>query len=213
MSYRRESDDRVAEFAGNLAQVLAGHKVNCFSDAESDALAAELGALSASFLAKIATSQTLTKQLRSANSEKRDDRMETDEKLGNVLAKLIAAQGSEADFDICGFSYRKKWTRVVAQQPDRLSVTDKGGGVNEIKYRGNNTPNSVNYEIHRRSGKNGEWALLTVVTKQSYVDTLDNPGTHYEYKVRAAASSNTSSFSGVGAVNTHMRLAKREDQS
>jgi hypothetical protein len=213
MSYRRLSAIETANFAQAVAHALANHQVSCLSDTVADALAAEIRPVNDDLIFQIKESAIQADILKSINTKKNEREAEIIDLISRVHTIIKGARGSEADFEVCGFSYRKKWTRVVAQEPDQLSVADIGNGINKIKFRGNNPPNRVNYEIFRRQGKSGEWRLLAATPKQSYTDVLENPDPYYEYKVRAKASSSTSGFSNTGAVNTHARMAKSVDKT
>jgi hypothetical protein len=117
------------------------------------------------------------------------------------------------DLDICGFKNPRKWTRVVADQPDNLAATDIGNGLVKIRFDGNNPRNRVRYEIWRREGKAGPWLLICTVSKQSHIDEPENRGRYYEYKVRAVAASTESSFSNVGAIHTYARMQGIKDEA
>lgn len=208
MDYRRLGIDRTAQFAGNLAQTLAAHKVSCLPDSVADAFAAQLAGLSTGLISDIQESLELKGRLMAVNTRKQSRQLEIIDILSQVQTMIVGGRGSEADFDVCGFSPRKKWSRVVARKPNKLSVTDRGYGVNEIRFEGNNPVNRVNYEIWRREGKSGPWAMVASIRKQKYIDHPENKNSYYEYKVRAAAATSVSAFSNLGAVNTDARRIK-----
>jgi hypothetical protein len=208
MDYRRLGIERTAQFAGNLAQTLAAHKVICLPDSVADAFAAQLAGLSSELQDDIQESLELKGRLMAVNTNKQSRQSEIVEILSQVQTMIIGRRGNDEDFDICGFSPRKKWSRVVARTPDKLSVRDRGYGVNEIRFEGNNPVNRVNYEIWRREGKSGPWAMVASIRKQKFIDEPENKNSYYEYKVRAAAATSVSAFSNLGAVNTDARKIK-----
>ena len=212
MSYRRQSDSDLAQFAAILAQTLADHKVKCLPDPVADAYAAELAPISDAFGDDIQESVETTNKLRGINARKNDRREQVVDVVAEIYKMIRANRDhTDVDLDICGFNSPRKWTRVVAKVPSKLAVTDIGNGLNKIKFAGNNARNSVGYEIWRREGKDGEWTLLITIRKQSHIDKLERPGRFYAYKVRAVASSTVSAFSNIGAVNTHARTQKEPE--
>lgn len=81
-----------------------------------------------------------------------------------------------------------------------MSAFGYSNGVNKIRFSGNNRNGRVNYEIWRRHGDTVGWSLHATTKRQRFTDTPVTPGQYYEYKVRAAAATNTSNFSNAAVV-------------
>ncbi len=121
--------------------------------------------------------------------------------MAQVKNALIAGLAPKDQYDLCGFDYKETSTGPYqAQDPTELSAFGYSNGVNEMKFRGNNSLNSVVFEIWRRHGDEGPWGLLATTKKQSFTDTPVTPGQYYEYKVRATAAKSVSNFSNSAVV-------------
>ena len=78
--------------------------------------------------------------------------------------------------------------------PIELAAEGREGRTNVVKFRGNNEQTAI-YEIWRRHGDSGEWALHETISSESFDDAEVKPGQYYEYKVRAVSGEQTSEFS------------------
>jgi hypothetical protein len=78
--------------------------------------------------------------------------------------------------------------------PIELAAEGREGRINVVTFRGNNDV-SATYEIWRRHGDSGEWAVHQTTPGQSFEDAGVKPGQYYEYRVRAVSGDNKSEFS------------------
>lgn len=201
MNYRKMNANATADFAGNVATLLAGTQLSAIDVNVRNDLLAALGTLPAS-LSTAAADQMAAYDRAIATTSVRDDiKAVVDTIMSQVSASLRAGLASKEQFDLCGFDYPfGTRSRKVPSAPTDLSAFGSSNGVNKCRFRGNNKPGSVSYEIWRREGRDGVWALLKTATKQSFVDSPVTPGQYYEYKVRAIAPTATSAFSGTAVV-------------
>lgn len=200
MNYRRLSDTDLAQFAKNIFKRLSSGALSCFDQALSDQLAAELGPECEAFAADLSESLELRSRLASVNARKREHRTSLIDRLASVSKHMRSKGASGADHDLCGFTFRKGWTRIMANDPADLVVTGMSNGVNVVSFDGNNTSQVVKYEIWRRGRGDKKWAFLGNSSRQTYFDQPVVPGDFYEYKVRAIGSHNESNWSNVGSV-------------
>jgi hypothetical protein len=200
MSYRERNDAELANSVRSLINSLSAHKVTCLDNALADTLAAQLASLNTAFEADIEESATITARKLEVNSRKRDRRAQIINSLSTVQRYLDAAHGSAANYERCGFSFRRKWTSVVAKQPDNLSAVGDWTRGNKLKFDGNNTRGSVIYEVSRSEGRSGNWSFAGSTKKQSFTDKTAVPGQCYQYRVRAVAPRSTSDYSNEAIV-------------
>jgi hypothetical protein len=190
-----------ADFAENVATLLGGTELSAIdSNVRTDLLTA-IGTLPASLATAAADSMVAHDEAIAATSAQTDLKAELDTILGQVAANLRAGLAPKEQFDLCGFDYPfGPRSRKIPAAPTDLSAFGTSNGLNTGRFKGNNTPGSVQYEIWRRQGDEGEWMLLKTTTKQSFSDTPVTPGQYYEYKVRAIAATAVSAFSGTAVV-------------
>ncbi len=200
MNYRDLSDAELVDFAKNVAKKLTEHEVTCLDNAVADDLAAALTPLNAGFETKIEESAESEATTQAINAQKRAQRSQVEEKLGNIQDFLTANNGDEADYDRCGFNFPKTRSTVIANDPTELTAVGTSNGVNTLTFKGNNKSGTVVYEIWRRQGDEGPWGIIATTRKQGYADTPVTPGQYYEYKVRAVAAKSTSNFSNSAVV-------------
>lgn len=121
--------------------------------------------------------------------------------MSQVKNALLAGLAPKDQYDLCGFDYREFASGPYQPaDPTELSAFGYSNGVNEVKFRGNNKPGYVVYEIWRRHGDTAAWALHSTTSKQAFSDTPVTPGQYYEYKVRATAAKAVSNFSNSAVV-------------
>jgi len=81
------------------------------------------------------------------------------------------------------------------KKPSDLSATGLSNGINRIEFSGRNEASEVSFEIWRRHGDSGDWALLDTTRDQTFEDAPVTPGQYYEYKVRAKKEDGVSELS------------------
>jgi hypothetical protein len=201
MNFRKMDANATADFAENIATLLGGTELSAIdSNVRTDLLTA-IGTLPASLATAAADAMVARDEAIAATSVRDEIKIELDTILGQVAANLRAGLAPKAQFDLCGFDYPfGVRSRTVPNAPTDLSAFGTSNGLNTGKFTGNNRHGSVQYEIWRREGDEGEWMLLKTTTKQSFSDTPVTPGQYYEYKVRAIAATAVSAFSGSAVV-------------
>lgn len=209
MDFRRLGDGELAGFTKNVVNRLTDHEIDCLPDETADLLAAGLALLNDAFEADIERTRVLEAELRSLYASRRTRQPQIIRKLSQVAKTLGARHGTAADYELCGFSPRRSWTRIVAQDPTDLVVTGQPNGVNVLRFKGNNRRGNIRYEIWRRKSRSDEWSLIDTTAKQSFRDSPVVPGQYYEYKVRAAAAKTESNFSDIAVVYPDGPSAKK----
>ena len=79
-------------------------------------------------------------------------------------------------------------TPVKPQRPLQLSVTGTSNGVAELRYKGNNNPGRVTYQIWARIGGTGPFHIIGFSRRQRFKHTGAKPGIPILYRVRAQAA-------------------------
>ena len=120
--------------------------------------------------------------------------------MSRVRDALKAGVAPKKQYDLCGFDYPASRSMYEAQDPTNLSAFGYSNGVNTVRFKGNNKPGQVIYEMWRRHGDTAGWALHATTRKQSFTDTGIVPGQYYEYRVRAVAAKTVSNFSNSAVV-------------
>jgi hypothetical protein len=201
MNFRRLSDNDLADFASNVLALLGGTELSAIDTAVRTALTTAIGTLPDDFGQQVRDASNAEGTRMAAVSVKNDSRDQLLAFMSQVRNALLAGVAPKNQYDLCGFDFRDAPVgNYVAQDPTELSAFGYSNGVNTIKYKGNNAPNSVVYEIWRRQGDTGELILHATTKKQSFEDTPVTPGQYYEYKVRAVASKSVSNFSNPAVV-------------
>ena len=201
MNYRQMNAAATADFAENVATLLGGTELSAIDPAIRTDLLTLIGTLPADLAAAQADVVVQHDQAKASVSARDAIKYDLDTVLSQVAANLRAGLAPKEQFDLCGFTYPfGERTRVVPVAPTNLSAFGTSNGVNTGRFTGNNKHGSVQYEIWRREGDDGDWMLLKTTTKQSFSDAPVTPGQYYEYKVRARAASEVSAFSGTAVV-------------
>jgi hypothetical protein len=201
MNYRKLDANATADFAENVATLLGGTELSAIdSNVRADLLTA-IGTLPASLSTAAAGKVVAYDQAIAATSARDDIKIELDTILGRVAANLRAGLAPKDQFDLCGFDYPfGVRSRKIPDAPTDLSAFGTSNGLNAGRFQGNNPHGTVQYQIWRREGHEGDWMLLDTTSKQSFSDSPVVPGQYYEYKVRAKAATATSAFSGTAVV-------------
>jgi hypothetical protein len=190
-----------ADFAENVATLLGGTALSVIDPAVRTDLLTLIGTLPADLAAAQADVLVQYDQAIASVSARNAIKSELDTVLSQVAANLRAGLAPKEQFDLCGFDYPfGARSRVIPAAPTALSAFGTSNGLNTGRFTGNNAHGSVQYEVWRREGDEGEWMLLKTTTKQSFSDSPVVPGQYYEYKVRAKAATEISAFSGTAVV-------------
>lgn len=200
MDFRRLSDADLVDAAKNVEQQLIAHNVDGIDNTLADALAATLTALNPPFETVIENSVVQTAEKQSVIADKQTMRDELLAKLATVRNYLVAAESPKKAYEVCGFTFPKVRSTVVANDPSDLAGEGRSNGVNYLKWNGNNRTGTVVYEIWRRYGDGLPFVLHGTTRKQVYQDSPVQPGGEYTYKVRAVAATNTSNFSNTALI-------------
>ncbi len=201
MNFRRISDAELADFAQNVANVLAGGGLAALDPVVRAELVAALGSLP----------DTLAEEARRAMASKEASmsdvsiRNQTGDTVRAMLARvrnsLKASVAPNDQYALCGFDQPRKAVRIyMAGDPTDLSAECFSNGENRLRFVGNSRYGNVIYQIWRRDSKQGEWLMHATVQKQSFIDDPVKVGKYYEYKIRAVAARSVSNFSNVAMV-------------
>ncbi len=201
MYHRRLNANSTVDLAGNVAALLSGTELDSIDINVRNALLAEIGTLPDELASASLDMMVQYDRAIAATSVRNGIKQRLDVILSKVNANLRAGLAPKQQFDLCGFSYPfGPRSRVIPNAPTDLSAAGTSNGENKLRFTGNNQPKSVQYEIWRRDGGEGEWMLLAISGKQSFTDSPVLPGRRCEYKVRARSATETSAFSGVASV-------------
>lgn len=201
MNYRRLTDNDLADFAGNVAALLAGTQLTSINTAVRTQMATAIGTLPADLGTQTAAAGVAEAERMAAVSLKNATREQLLAYMAQVKNLLLAGLAPKSQYDLCGFDFRAEPAKVYEPQvPTGLSAFGYSNGVNALKFAGNNDRNSVVYEIWRRHGDTAQWAPYATTKKQSFKDAPVTPGQYYEYKVRAVAAKSVSNFSNPAVV-------------
>jgi len=200
MNFRLLTENDLADFAANVAALLAGTELVSIDPAVRTDLAAAIGTLPTTLATQTAASAVAEDERKASVSSKNDTRFQLIALMSQVRDALKAGLAPKKEYDLCGFDYRKEAATVIAADPKDLSAEGTSNGVNYLVWSGNNKNGTVVYEIWRIAGDTDPWALHATTKKQSYTDTPVTPGQVYNYKVRAVAASTVSNFSNTAVV-------------
>jgi hypothetical protein len=201
MNFRQMNAGMTSDFAENVVTLLSGSALSAIDPAVRADLLTLIGTLPADLAAARADVLVQYDEAIASVSARNAIKSELDTVLSRVAASLRAGLAPKEQFDLCGFNYPfGPRSRVIPAAPVDLSVFGTSNGLNAGRFTGNNKPASVQYEVWRREGAEGEWMLLKTATKQSFTDWPVKPGQYYEYKVRAKAATDISAFSGTAVV-------------
>jgi hypothetical protein len=200
MNFRRLSSADLADFAANVASLLAGPELTAIDPPLRAELLAALGTLPAELEDKTLAAVIAEDERRAAVSDRNATRVEIRSVLARVRDSLGAGVAPRAQYVLCGFDGGAPRARIyVAADPSDLSAAGTSNGVNSLRFAGNNRIGQVVYEIWRREA-DGPWAIHATTRRQSFEDTPVTPGMHYQYKVRAVAARSMSNFSNTAVV-------------
>lgn len=201
MKLDKLSPTELAQFAINFLALLAGTELSAIESHVRAILIAAIGTLPDEVMTQDADAEA--SQL--ATNAKFALRNESTGKLLKALRQgrdsLSAGDAPGSQFELAGFGARDtSRSTYVAQIPSDLAVDGFSNGANIGRFKGNNKSGSVTYEIYRREGDTGDWALCAAGKETKFTDAPVTPGQYYEYKVRAKASKNVSLFSNSAVV-------------
>lgn len=200
MNFRAISENDLADFAANVALLLAGTELVSIDDRVRTALATAIGALPATLATQAADAAIAEGARKARVSERNATRKQIRVLMGQVRDALKAGLAPKKEYDLCGFDYPAERSTYEAQSPTNLSAFGYSNGINKIRFSGNNRPGRVVYEVWRRHGDTADWGLHATTKRQSHTDTGITPGQYYEYKVRAVAAKSVSYFSNSAVV-------------
>lgn len=201
MNFRRLTDNDLADFAENVKTLLSGTEISAIDTVTRTSLVTAIGTLPEDLDELVLMAMTSEGERKAVVSTKNTARESLISLMAQVRNALVAGLAKKEQFDLCGFDYREKAQGTyAAQDPTELSAFGYSNGVNTLKFKGNNRTGSVVYEIWRREGETGTWAVLSTTKKQSFTDTPVVPGQFYEYKVRATAARSVSNFSNAAVI-------------
>jgi len=201
MNFRRLSDKELADFAANVLSLLGGTQLKSIDTSVRTKLVTALGTLPVDLSTQTATAGVAEGVRKAAVSSKNTMRFQITAIMAQVKTALLAGVAPKEQYDLCGFDSRSPVIGpYVPADPTELSAFGYSNAINIIKWRGNNRSGSVVYELWRRQGDTGAWALLATTKKQTFTDAPVTPGQYYEYKARARASKTISHFSNSAIV-------------
>ena len=201
MNFRKLSDKALADFGANVLTLLGGTQLKAIDAAVRTKLVTALGTLPADLSTQSATAGIAETARKAATSTKNTTRFQLEATMAQVKNALLAGLAPKDQYDLCGFDSRSPIAGpYVPLDPTELSAFGYSNAVNVIKWKGNNRLGSVVYEVWRRQGDTGTWALLATTKKQSFTDAPVTPGQYYEYKARASAAKSVSHFSNAAVV-------------
>lgn len=201
MNFRRLSDNDLADFAANVADLLGGTKLDAIDAAVRTSLETAIGSLPADLDTQAQAAMASEGERKAAVSIKNNYREQIINLMAQVRNSLVAGLAPKEQFDFCGFDFREPSSGTYqAQDPTELSAFGYSNGVNIVQFRGNNRTGSVTYEIWRRHGESAAWAIYGNTRRQSFTDTNVSPGMYCEYRVRAVAANSVSNFSNSAVV-------------
>ena len=201
MNFRRFREGELADFAANIATLLAGSELTAIDSNVRATILAEIGTLPDQLADATAEAAVAEDEKRAAVSRRNAFTDRTEEIMTQVRLQLKAGKAPKRQFDLCGFDYPfTPPSRYIARDPEHLSVSGISIGLNTGIFTGNNIAGRVTYEIWRRLSADGEWSIVGTTKKQKFTDTPVRPGQFYQYKVRAVAARSTSNFSNPAIV-------------
>jgi hypothetical protein len=201
MNFRRLNQIDLADFAANLAVLLAGTELTAIEANVRAAILAAMGTLPDQLADATAEAAVAEDTKRAAVSRRNAINEAIDAIVVQVREQLKAGTAPKQQFDLCGFDYPfTRPSRYIAGDPTDLSVSGLSIGLNTGVFNGNNIAGRVTYEIWRRLSKTGDWTIVGTTRKQKFTDTPVKPGQFYEYKVRAVAARSVSHFSNPAVI-------------
>ena len=185
----------LAAFLENLKTLLGGPSLTAIDAAVRAELLAAIGTIPSELNSAASSAEALMNQAQAQVAARDKIKNAALPITRQVRAFLDAGNASKDQYELCGFRYPDKTrTTYVAQMPLALKVTPFTNAVNKGKFKGNNTSGSVMFEVWRREGDDGIWALHMPLKTSRFSDEGVTPGQYYEYKVRARAAKTVSDF-------------------
>ena len=190
----------LVNFVRNAAKAIADGKVTGFTPEQNMALSAALASEAdglqadndkvAEFLAKFHQHVEYAQARRLKIL-----RMLTEDKFA-----MRAVNATDDQYEALGFDPpADPSSRVKPKTPTKLAVTGLSNGVNKLKFKGNNVPGRVIYDIEANKGDG--WLTIGSTKKQSFEHKGVKPGQRYEYRVRSQATrGQVSAWSNTAAV-------------
>lgn len=201
MTLDRMTDSQLADVAANIVALLGGTELDAIDTNVRADLVTAFGTLPAQLASQTAEATVREGEKLAAFSIKRSIRDEVLELTRRTRDALKAGRAPKEQFDLCNLPYKADPVQVYeAQDPTEMSAWGYSNGVNKGRFRGNNKPGRVVYEIWRRVGDDGGWEKHQLTKRQSFDDIGVVPGQHYTYKVRAIAAQTVSNFSNNAVV-------------
>lgn len=190
------NDYELADLAANIVNLLNGPELSSIEPGLRSNLIAAFGTKPAEFASQLSMQAVAENQRQAATSAKNMTRGELIPLIRMTKYALKASAAPRAQFDLARFSFPEgRSGEYFAQTPGEMSAVGFSNGVNSGRFVGNNRNGAVVYEIWRRKGRDGEWTIHILTTRQDFRDEGVTPGLYYEYRVRARAKKNVSDFS------------------
>ena len=200
MNFRIISENDLADFAANVSTLLAGSELTAIDERVRTELVTMIGGLPVTLADQAAQVAIIEGERKGAVSARNATRSQIWVLMSRVRDALKAGAAPKKQYDLCGFDYPASRSMYEAQDPTNLSAFGYSNGVNTVRFKGNNKPGQVIYEMWRRHGDTAGWALHATTRKQSFTDTGIVPGQYYEYRLRAVAAKTVSNFSNSAVV-------------
>ncbi len=190
----------LALLAKNAAKAIADGKVTGLTpeqilemSAALDAEADQLAAADEKAVASVARARTDT-------GLAQDRRLSVLEMLSAYKFAMRSLKAPADQYDALGFDPPANPRNVtMPETPTDLRATGFSNGVNKLRYRGNNGPNTVNYILEANKGDG--WFIIGATRNQSFKHEGVTPGQGYQYRVQARASRGlVSAWSNTAAV-------------
>jgi hypothetical protein len=196
MDISKLSDSELADFTANLVTLLGGTELASIDSHVRSELVAAFGTKPADMATQTAAASAIDNEKQSAFSTKGFTRDELIVLSRQTRDFLKAGLAPKKEFDLAGFDFPQPGVHVyIAQTPTDMAAVGFSNGINTGRFKGNNRPGAVVYEIWRREGDTGAWHTHILTKKQSFRDEGVIPGQFYEYRVRARATQTDSDFS------------------
>ena len=196
MNITKLTDSELADLAANLVDLLTGTELTAIESHVRAELVTAFGTKPADFAGEISAAAIANDEKQAATSTKNKSREDLEFVTRRTLFALKAGGAPKKQFDLARFNYpAQRSAQYIAQTPSDMAAQGFSNGINTGRFNGNNKQGNVMYEVWRREGDEGPWAIHILTTTQSFKDEGVTPGQYYEYRVRARASQNVSGFS------------------
>lgn len=152
MNFRAINENELANFAENVNELLAGTELSAIDVAVRTDLATLIGTLPATLAEQTAEVAVIEGERKGAVSARNVTRGQLWLILARVRDALKSGAAPKKQYDLCGFDYPASRSIYDAQDLTNLSAFGYSNGVNTVRFRGNNKPGQVIYEMWRRHG-------------------------------------------------------------